>query len=268
MSDEDTLRLPADPLPDGCILRLYSMRMCPYAQRARLVLSAKNIKYDRINIDLNNKPNWFFDINPNGEVPVIIHNGQNIYQSLICAEYVEEAFPTPQLYTTDPVSRAWEKIYYNHWNSKGNPAFYSLMLTGCLDPVQSKRLTEVLEVMEGFLKVSGKPYYSGDRIGFADYMTWPWFERMPMMGEITGYEMKKEEFPLLTAWVDRMWKDPAVLDCKIDKQLFVDHYSKYRTGKPDFTIGAKKSKVIDEPLENLDGLRDPSTRFRKTENST
>ena len=27
------------------ILRLYSMRFCPYSQRVRLVLEAKNIKY-------------------------------------------------------------------------------------------------------------------------------------------------------------------------------------------------------------------------------
>lgn len=32
------------PLTKG-ILRLYSMRFCPYSQRVRLVLEAKNIKY-------------------------------------------------------------------------------------------------------------------------------------------------------------------------------------------------------------------------------
>ena len=32
------------PLKPG-ILRLYSMRFCPYSQRVRLVLEAKNIKY-------------------------------------------------------------------------------------------------------------------------------------------------------------------------------------------------------------------------------
>lgn len=54
-------------------------------QRARLVLAAKKVPYDRVNVDLNNKPDWFFDINFYGEVPVIIHNGKNIFESLICA---------------------------------------------------------------------------------------------------------------------------------------------------------------------------------------
>ena len=42
------------------------------------------MKYDRVNVDLNNKPDWFFDINFYGEVPVIIHEGKNVYESLIC----------------------------------------------------------------------------------------------------------------------------------------------------------------------------------------
>jgi hypothetical protein len=60
-----------------------------------------------------------------------------------------------------------------------------------------------------------------------------------------------------------MWQDPVVQECKIDPKLFVDHYAKYRTGRPDFTIGAKKPAEVPELLENLDGLRDPSTRDRK-----
>nr|KAG5701486.1 hypothetical protein BaRGS_000882 [Batillaria attramentaria] len=75
--------------------------------------------------------------------------------------------------------------------------------------------------------------------------------------------MSAEKFPLVTSWVARMWQDPAVQECKIDSKLFVDHYSKYRTGRPDFTIGMKKPEPVPELLENLDGLRDPSTRDRQ-----
>ncbi|XP_076437899.1 glutathione S-transferase omega-1-like [Babylonia areolata] len=264
---EDVLRLPHDPLPTGAVLRLYSMRMCPYAQRARLMLAAKKVKYDLVNVDLNNKPDWFFDINFYGEVPVIIRNGKNVFESLICCEYLEEVFPDPRLYSPDPHQRAMERIYFNHWTKKGIPAFYSLLKAGCLDTDQADRLDLNVGKMEEFLVALHKPYYSGDQPGFADYMIWPWFERMHMLEQITGYKMSGEKFPKVTAWVEWMWQDPVVQECRIDPQLFLTHYSKYRTGKPDFTIRASNetSEPVQEALENLDGLRDPSTRDRQGE---
>eukprot|EP00745_Piridium_sociabile_P019597 TRINITY_DN29633_c0_g1_i2.p2 TRINITY_DN29633_c0_g1~~TRINITY_DN29633_c0_g1_i2.p2 ORF type:complete len:269 (+),score=78.35 TRINITY_DN29633_c0_g1_i2:79-885(+) len=260
---EDVLRLPRDPLPAGCVLRLYSMRMCPYAQRARLILSAKKVKYDLINVDLNNKPDWFFEINFYGEVPVVIHNGKNVYESLICAEYLEEAFPQPKLYSTDCYQRALERIYFNHWTKKGIPTFYGMLKAGCLDKDLAEKLDVNVAKMEEFMTAVKKPYYSGDKPGFSDYMIWPWFERMYMLEQITGYKMSPEKFPKMTAWVALMWKDPVVQECKIDAQLFITHYSMYRTGKPDFTIGASKVEPVKELLENLDGLREAHTRDRQ-----
>lgn len=261
---EDVLRLPHDPLPPGAVLRLYSMRMCPYAQRARLVLSAKKVRYDRVNMDLNNKPDWFFDINCYGEVPVIIHRGKNVYESLICSEYLEEAFPDPKLYATDVYQRALERIYFNHWTKKGIPSFYSLLKAGSGDRALLEKLQQNIGKMEEFLATADKPYFHGDTPGFPDYMVWPWFERMAMLETITDCKvMTVEKFPRMVGWVESMWKDPAVQECQIDPQLFVEHYSQYRTGRPDFTIGAHKAEPVAELLENLDGLRDPRTRDRQ-----
>lgn len=47
-------------------LRLYSMEYCPYAQRARLVLLAKNVPHDIVNINLTNKPEWITEVHPDG----------------------------------------------------------------------------------------------------------------------------------------------------------------------------------------------------------
>lgn len=42
------------------------MEYCPYAQRVRLVLIAKGVPHDIVNINLTNKPQWYFDIHPEG----------------------------------------------------------------------------------------------------------------------------------------------------------------------------------------------------------
>ncbi|MCP6606353.1 glutathione S-transferase N-terminal domain-containing protein, partial [Klebsiella pneumoniae] len=59
---------PPGPVPEGQI-RVYSMRFCPFAQRTLLVLKAKGIRHEVININLKNKPEWFFKKNPIGLVP-------------------------------------------------------------------------------------------------------------------------------------------------------------------------------------------------------
>lgn len=40
--------------------------------------------------------------------------------------------------------------------------------------------------MDAFLKKLNKPYFHGDQVGFSDYMIWPWFERLPVLKDITG----------------------------------------------------------------------------------
>lgn len=55
------------------------------------MLAAKNIKYDLVNTDLNKKPDWFFDLNPYGEVPVLLHNGGCVYSSLCVSRAAQGA---------------------------------------------------------------------------------------------------------------------------------------------------------------------------------
>ena len=68
---------------------LVNMRFCPYAQRTALCLNAKNVEYDVINSQLKTKPSWLWEINPIGKVPVLIHDGNTIYESLVTCEYIE-----------------------------------------------------------------------------------------------------------------------------------------------------------------------------------
>ena len=49
------------------------------------MLAAKKIPYECVNINLKDKPDWFFDLNPVGKVPVIEQpDGTVIYESAVC----------------------------------------------------------------------------------------------------------------------------------------------------------------------------------------
>uniref|UniRef100_A0A8C9G0P0 Glutathione S-transferase omega n=1 Tax=Pavo cristatus TaxID=9049 RepID=A0A8C9G0P0_PAVCR len=104
------------PVPEG-VIRLYSMRFCPFVQRTRLVLRAKGIRHEVVNINLKNKPDWIFEKNPDGLVPILeTSKGQLIYESPITCEYLDEAFPGRKLMPSDPYERAFQKMLLEHFS--------------------------------------------------------------------------------------------------------------------------------------------------------
>ena len=53
-------------------LVLVSHALCPYVQRAAIVLAEKGVPFERRDIDLANKPDWFLKASPLGETPVLL----------------------------------------------------------------------------------------------------------------------------------------------------------------------------------------------------
>ncbi len=72
---------------------LISHHLCPYVQRAVIVLTEKNIPYKRSNIDLSNKPDWFVKTSPLGRVPILQVEGAVLFESQVIAEYLDESTP-------------------------------------------------------------------------------------------------------------------------------------------------------------------------------
>lgn len=86
-------------------LTLVSFDLCPYVQRAAIVLGEKGVPYERINIDLANKPDWFKAISPLGKVPLLKVGDEVLFESTVIAEYLEETQPGA-LHPADPLAKA------------------------------------------------------------------------------------------------------------------------------------------------------------------
>merc|ERR1711976_209172 len=69
-------------------------RFCPFAHRICLILEAKNIPYEMINVNLTSKPKWFVEMNPSGKVPTVLYNNQVCYESLAVCDLLDEVFET------------------------------------------------------------------------------------------------------------------------------------------------------------------------------
>jgi glutathione S-transferase len=86
-------------------LRLISHKLCPYVQRAVIALTEKGVDFERVDVDLANKPDWFLKISPLGRTPVLQVGETAIFESAVILEYLEETEPKP-LHPADPLRRA------------------------------------------------------------------------------------------------------------------------------------------------------------------
>ncbi len=83
-------------------LKLISHKLCPYVQRAVIALTEKGVPFERVDIDLDNKPDWFLKISPLGKTPVLVVGDKAIFESAVILEYLEETQPSP-LHPKDPL---------------------------------------------------------------------------------------------------------------------------------------------------------------------
>ena len=96
-------------------LKLISHKLCPYVQRAVIALTEKGVPFERIDIDLANKPDWFLKISPLGKVPVLlVETGDGevaLFESNVICEYIEETQGGAKLHPQDPLQRAQHRAW-------------------------------------------------------------------------------------------------------------------------------------------------------------
>ncbi|HEY5294233.1 MAG TPA: glutathione S-transferase family protein [Gaiellaceae bacterium] len=90
-------------------MKLYDAPRCPYCARARIALAEKGLTYETIEVDLNDRPAWIFDLNATGRVPVL-DDGFVLPESVVIMEYLEERYPDPPLLPAEPAERAQARL--------------------------------------------------------------------------------------------------------------------------------------------------------------
>jgi glutathione S-transferase len=148
---------------------------CPYAQRAWMAFEEKKVPYKYVETNPYEKSSHLMQINPNGQVPAIDHAGKHIYGSLICVEYIDEAFPNEvHLLPKDPYTRAIARIWADFANTKLAPLFTSLVK--CQETIEQRKLkNELLGTLkifnEGLQKYGGESPKEGEAFFFGKHFT-------------------------------------------------------------------------------------------------
>jgi len=214
-------------------LQFYQAEGCPFAQRTYMCLLEKNLDFEHIEIDLNNKPDWFDEISPYSKVPVLRDEDALVYESTIINEYLEEVHTKPSLSPENPGDRATARIWIDFDNVKFIPAYYRVLL----EQDQSKRqqivdlLTEHLFFFEknGFAKDWKGPYWLGQQFTLVDLAIYPHFERIGVLEKYRNVGIP-ESCIRLKEWLNAMRERPSAITTGHDDAYHIEAYSRYADG--------------------------------------
>src|SRR6218665_1622659 len=91
--------------------KIVGHRLCPYVQRVVIVMIEKDIDFERIDIDLDNKPTWLGDISPGRQVPIFwAGRDEWLFESGVIARYLDQV-TGGGLMPSDP----WVRACHEAW---------------------------------------------------------------------------------------------------------------------------------------------------------
>ena len=90
-------------------IKLVTSKLSPFGHRVEMCLIEKKISYEKVDVDLADKPDWFIQDSPLGKAPIIYGNGRPLFESIAICEYLEESFLDNPLHSKDVYTRAWHR---------------------------------------------------------------------------------------------------------------------------------------------------------------
>ncbi len=188
------------------MMTLYSTITCPYSHRCRIVLHEKDMDFEVIDVDPNNKPEDLAVMSPYGKAPILVERDLVLYESNIINEYIDDRFPHPQLMPADPVMRARARLLLYRFEQE---------LFCYIDAIEStdtkaaeKARTAITENLTMIAPIFEKQKYMlADEFSMLDVAIAPLLWRL----EHYGIKLPKQAAPLLK-YSERLFSRPLFID--------------------------------------------------------
>ncbi|MEM7412374.1 MAG: glutathione S-transferase family protein [Myxococcota bacterium] len=227
-------------------LALYHSPYSTCSQKVRLVLAEKDLDFESHEMNFATEDHLspdYLELNPNGVVPTLLHEGEAITDSSCIMEYLDEVFPEPRLLPETPAPRAKVRALLRYFEEVPTVAirfpsfhhvflpvisafasqeqfdagarkrplrsgFYRKMNSGAgfeaADVEESTRqLQQTIDRLEGLLET--RPWLTGESFGVADCCLLPLADRMDDLG-MNGLWSERPGF---ASWLERTRARPS-----------------------------------------------------------
>ena len=225
-------------------LRLISHKLCPYVQRAVIVATEQGIEFERVDIDLADKPDWFLKLSPTGKVPLLEVTESDgsvhvLFESAVIAEYLDEIGGRrllPQL----PLQRARQRAWVEFASTMlGDIArLYSAPGSGSFEDARIG-LEARLETLDRSLT---GPWFAGEQFGLVDAAFAPAFRYLDVFDWRIGHALVHRP-ARVRDWSERLAKRPSVSTAVAGD--YAERLIDFVTGKQSHLAGELKRHALE-----------------------
>ncbi|XP_052179265.1 probable glutathione S-transferase parC [Diospyros lotus] len=204
-----------------------------FGMRVMIALKEKGVEYEYREENLTDKSQLLLEMNPiHKKIPVLIHNGKPVCESLIIVQYIDEVWNEKYpLLPSDPYQRAQARFWADYVDQKLYGALRKVLFTKGEEQEEAKEFVDVLKVLEGAL--GEMPYFGGEKFGYVDIALvtfYCWFYAYETFGGLNI----EAECPKLIAWAKRCMERESV------SKSLADPHKVY-----DFAVGLRKKFGVD-----------------------
>lgn len=203
--------MPASCMPSALApsapLVLVSHALCPYVQRVAIVLAEKGLAFERRDIDLAAKPDWFLEVSPLGKTPVLLAGGEAIFESAVICEYLEET-ALPRLHPADALQRA----QHRSWMEFGSAllALIGALYSAADEPALLARAADIrARLLRLEAALGDGPYFAGEAFCIVDAVFGPALRYFDVIDAVADFGLW-DALPKLQRWRRALAVRPSV----------------------------------------------------------
>lgn len=192
------------------MIKLYDHPLSPYSQKVKIALIEKGIEFEAqlpTGIGSGQAEGEFVEANPRAEVPTLIHDHVQVFDSTIILEYIEDTWPEPSLLPGSAAGRAHVRMLEDAMDTHYEPINWGLSeianfgrATGDLADEMNRRAQEQIGRWHGWLEkqLGDRNWFNGDHFGWGDLSV------IPYINGSAGFGITPPDGSKLAAWRSRV----------------------------------------------------------------
>ncbi|EEF46494.1 glutathione S-transferase 3 [Ricinus communis] len=189
---------------------LIGAKIICFGERVKIALAEKGVKYVLKEEDLKNKSPLLLEMNPiHRTIPVLIHNGKPICESMTIIQYIDEVWnDRAPLLPSDPYQRAQARFWADYIDKKIYSTAKMLWLSeGKMKETATKNLIEIFQTLER--ELGDGPFFAGESFGYVDVALIPFYSMFYTFETLGNFSMMVE-CPKIMEWATRCLEKETV----------------------------------------------------------